>query len=246
MSPTPEVLVRPYRKGDNVEQIIKIFNESFYRIAHTEGLPHALKQTYIQVILFFLALVTYAATGSYILGLFSILIGIAIRTCYKSIAYVIYTKFCCDDFHDIAGVYQQPYARSNFFVAEINGRIVGCAAIVNEDSLHERFEEYSIHRNVSTGKLDSDVDNDVKIAELKRMAVDVSFRGLSIGRKLLDHCVKFCKQNNYNRIHLTTTGEQIAAQRLYTRYGFKVDFIESDIFMHLFHVYVYHMSLFIQ
>ncbi|XP_074646660.1 putative N-acetyltransferase camello [Tubulanus polymorphus] len=236
-----EVVIRPYRHGfDDTERIVRIFDVNF-RIGYTDGLPHALKQTYIQVTLLCLALVTYALTSSLILGLAAPLLFLFIRTSYNCFHFGIFHKYCCNDLKDIAYVYQTE-SDSNFFVAEVNGRIVGYVAIVNEDCLYERFDEYSKYRIVSDGKSDSDVDV-VKVAELKRMAVDVSFRGLSIGRKMLDHCVNFCKRNNYDRIHLSTATEQIAALRLYSRYGFRRGLVEYEIFYSVFIVCVQHMWL---
>ncbi|XP_074651697.1 putative N-acetyltransferase camello [Tubulanus polymorphus] len=238
-----EVSVRPYRHGyDDIKRIVHILDANNYRTGYTDGLPNAVKQTYIQVILLSLALVTFAVTGSFLLGLAAPLIFLFVRTLYYCLYFGAFPRFCCGDLRDIENVYQSE-PDSNFFVAEINGRIVGYAAIVNEDSLHERLEEYSKYRNVSSGKLDSDVDSDVKIAELKRMVVDVSFRGLSIGRKLLDHCVEFCKQNNYDRIHLSAVTEQIAGLRLYSRYGFKRGLIEYERFRSVFMICIQHMSL---
>ena len=52
--------------------------------------------------------------------------------------------------------------------------------------------------------------------------VTPAFRGLGLGRKLLDQYMAFLRQCQYRSTYLWTTEEQVTAIRLYQRYGFRL------------------------
>lgn len=86
--------------------------------------------------------------------------------------------------------------KSCFFVAEFDNKIVGCVAVV------------------PTTKYASDY------AEIKRMFVSPTCRGMGVGSKLLDGLEAWAKEVGYKHINLGTLEKQNLALSLYTRNGY--------------------------
>jgi ribosomal protein S18 acetylase RimI-like enzyme len=59
-------------------------------------------------------------------------------------------------------------------------------------------------------------------AQLRYFLIAPAFRGLGLGRKLLDQYMAFLRQCQYRSTYLWTTEEQVAAIKLYQRYGFRL------------------------
>jgi ribosomal protein S18 acetylase RimI-like enzyme len=59
-------------------------------------------------------------------------------------------------------------------------------------------------------------------AQLRYFLIAPAFRGLGLGRKLLDQYMAFLHQCQYRSTYLWTTEEQVAAIKLYQRYGFRL------------------------
>ena len=59
-------------------------------------------------------------------------------------------------------------------------------------------------------------------AQLRYFLVTPAFRGLGLGRKLLDQYMAFLRQCQYRSTYLWTTEEQVTAIQLYQRYGFRL------------------------
>lgn len=85
-------------------------------------------------------------------------------------------------------------ARERLWIAEREGRIVGCIAIVASSPL---------------------------VAQLRWFLVDPSFRGGGIGKRLLTEAVAFCRTCGYRSIILWTVSPLTAAAHLYRLAGFK-------------------------
>jgi N-acetylglutamate synthase-like GNAT family acetyltransferase len=84
--------------------------------------------------------------------------------------------------------------RDRIWLAEINNQIIGCVAIVR----HSEEE-----------------------AQLRWFLVTPDYRGLGIGKKLLQEVLQFCRKHKYKIIFLWTTSELVTAGHLYTGFGFK-------------------------
>ena len=95
---------------------------------------------------------------------------------------------------------------SHMWVAEWNGKVVGMVGLIHNDS----------HKP--------------GVAELQRMSVSPGCRRMGIARKLLDELLKHAKDQQFEKVELTTTSAQIPAIRLYKKYGFK---LKTDFPYHL-------------
>lgn len=83
--------------------------------------------------------------------------------------------------------------RDRLWLAEMDGKLVGCIAIVEASD---------------------------KIAQLRWYLVDPSARGHGLGKRLLDAAIAFCRENGYKSIVLWTVSALTTAAHLYRGAGF--------------------------
>jgi ribosomal protein S18 acetylase RimI-like enzyme len=80
------------------------------------------------------------------------------------------------------------------WIAEHNDRIVGFLLLMHRD----------------------------KAAQLRYFIIEPEYRGIGLGKKLMDLYMEFLQQHGYTESYLWTTSELPAAAALYRRYGFVV------------------------
>lgn len=93
----------------------------------------------------------------------------------------------------LAEFVMHPSPRQRLWVAEREGRIVGCIAIVEASA---------------------------RTAQLRWFLVDPAARGAGLGRRLLDEALAFCKECGYAHVILWTVSTLAVAAHLYRSVGF--------------------------
>lgn len=100
----------------------------------------------------------------------------------------------------VADFAQMPDPRTAAWIAELDGRRVGCVfCTASEDP----------------GRSDT--------AQLRLLLVEPAARGAGVGSRLVDECVRFAGRAGYRRMTLWTNDVLVAARRIYERAGFHCD-----------------------
>ncbi|MEC0328378.1 helix-turn-helix domain-containing GNAT family N-acetyltransferase [Paenibacillus macerans] len=99
--------------------------------------------------------------------------------------------YVCKTFYEFFENYSP--GKDRFWFAEANGNMVGAIAIV----------EHSPDK-----------------AQLRWFVVHPQYRGIGLGRRLLDEAMNYCREKGYPKVFLETTEDQQQAIRMYTRVGF--------------------------
>lgn len=88
-------------------------------------------------------------------------------------------------------------ASEQFWVAEVDGERVGCVFVVRSEK-------------------------DKNAAQLRCLLVVPGGRGLGLGRRLVDECIRFSKAAGYRKIILWTNDVLVSARRIYEAAGFSL------------------------
>lgn len=98
---------------------------------------------------------------------------------------------------EIVGQFAKDFipGKERCWVAELDGEIVGSVFVVRQDD---------------------------ETAKLRLLYVDPAARGLGLGRRLVDECVRFARASGYKRMVLWTNDVLASARRIYQAAGFKL------------------------
>ncbi|WP_019577024.1 bifunctional helix-turn-helix transcriptional regulator/GNAT family N-acetyltransferase [Curvibacter lanceolatus] len=98
---------------------------------------------------------------------------------------------------EIVGQYVKTFdaTRERCWIAESEGEVVGSVFVVKQDD---------------------------DTAKLRMLYVDASARGLGLGRRLVDECLRFARAQGYRRMVLWTNDILVSARRIYQAAGFEL------------------------
>ena len=85
--------------------------------------------------------------------------------------------------------------REAAWIAEIDGRRVGCVFCTKKEE---------------------------DLAQLRILLVEPSARGVGVGQRLVDECVRFARRAGYNQMMLWTNDVLVSARRIYEAVGFRL------------------------
>lgn len=131
---------------------------------------------------------------------------------------------CHGDFGWIVSAHAQMYAREYNWVEPFEGLCAGIVAdfVNNYDARWERcWIAERNGENAGSVMLVKDKPGDKPdVARIRLLLVDPKARGLGIGARLTDECVRFAREAGYKQITLWTHSVLSAARHIYEKAGF--------------------------
>lgn len=232
MSESPTVQIKPYERI-NDKELAELISENLF---HTQGVTPSMlvegaimKYGLLRIIIFlllffFLAFNTLAFSDLGTIAKIAVSVILEASVIFLLYGYIFPTKemrrlkkevpgMIAKELSDVKGKFMLP--GSHFWLAMMKEsensdaeKIVGCVLV----------EPYDAKKDYTSIMGDSDVSGEV--AQLRRMSVDASIRRQGIGGKLIAEVKKFCLQNGYKTLMLTTFPSNKVAISFYQKLGF--------------------------
>ena len=195
-TPLP-VTIRSFQRSDQSE-CVKIFSDGFDKVL-TVIIFTALTITSRYSVI----AIVFASIGAMLWSTWILAVGAAVVVSLLAYPFIkLYQvgaltwkkQILETDFKDLEKSYMSKEG-CHMWVAEWNGKVVGMVGLMNHEP---------------------------GVAEIQRMHVVPSCRGMGIGKKLLNELVAYAKKQGIEKIELTTSSVQVAAIGLYKKHGFKL------------------------
>lgn len=104
----------------------------------------------------------------------------------------MFEGYVCKTFYTLLENYSPE--KDKFWFVEANERIIGAIAVIGHAT---------------------------KLAQLRWFIIHPAFRGIGLGKTLLNEALNYCQEQGYRRIFLETTEDQKMAIKMYIKAGFK-------------------------
>uniref|UniRef100_A0A8C3FQB2 N-acetyltransferase domain-containing protein n=2 Tax=Chrysemys picta bellii TaxID=8478 RepID=A0A8C3FQB2_CHRPI len=209
-SPMALYRIRQYEDGD-YEAVRTMFGRGI--MEHTPAaFIYMLKCPQAQLLFLGLFLAVLAASGSLLVSLLALLLGLTGGWfCSRSLWTDYVQQSLRNDLLDIRRTYLEA-ADSCLWVAEAEGSVVGMVGAVLPDDPSESGHAL----------------------ELKRMSVGREHRGRGIGRALCRTVIRFAQEHGYSAVVLSTSMVHYSAQQLYESMGFRRVLVRSPSLLESF------------
>ena len=135
---------------------------------------------------------------------------------------VSFNSLYSKDFYDLNIEWLQTY----FYVEPFDEEVLSKPEIYIVDKGGSIF--FAKLENEIVGTVALMPTKDPKIFELTKMSVSPEKRGHQIGQKLMQHCIDFAKQKNWNGLMLYSNTKLENAIYIYRKFGFKEIPVEEN------------------
>lgn len=122
----------------------------------------------------------------------------------------------------VIGKHGEIYAREYGWNITFEAYVAGVTSKFVQEFNPERERCWIAERNGRNAGSVFLFDKGDNVAQLRMLIVDPEARGLGIGHRLVEECIRFARQCRYTKMTLWTVDILTAARKIYTQTGFKL------------------------